>query len=160
MNERLKEARKALGLNQTEFAQRLGVTNPAISKIEKGKCNLTDQMILAVCREYGVREDWLRHGEGAMFEESDGTIFAELAAEYGLSETGRKLLECYATLEGWQREVIDEYAENLSRAIHGGYRAGEAPAPAFEDIEAEAEREAEAFRLRYIEERHREKKQA
>jgi transcriptional regulator with XRE-family HTH domain len=163
MKDRLKELRKSLGLNQTEFGKRLGVKSTAISKLEKGERNFTDQMVLAVCREYGVREAWLREGEGAMFAERGGSVFAAIAAEYGLSETGRKFLECYAALDDWQRDVIDGYAKDLARSIHGGYGVGEAPAEPEpeeeEDIEAEAEREAEAFRLRYIEERLGEKKQ-
>lgn len=69
MNERIKELRIALGLSQEDLGQRVGVTRGAISRIENGSNNVTPAMILAICREFGVNEDWLRTGSGDMFEE-------------------------------------------------------------------------------------------
>ena len=71
MNERIKILRKALGLTLEKFGINLGVTKAAISKIEKGERNITDQMFLAICREYNVSPDWLRTGTGEMFSEDD-----------------------------------------------------------------------------------------
>ena len=68
-NERIKEVRSALGLTQDKFGARLGVGKTAISKIEKEERGVTDQLRLAVCREFRVSEDWLRTGEGDMFVE-------------------------------------------------------------------------------------------
>ncbi len=67
MNERLKEIRKTLSLSQESFAKKLGITGAGISKIESGDRNLTEQMILAICREFNVSEEWLRNGTGEMF---------------------------------------------------------------------------------------------
>lgn len=68
-NERIKEVRSALGLTQDKFGARLGVGKTAISKIEKEERGVTDQLRLAICREFRVSEDWLRTGEGDMFVE-------------------------------------------------------------------------------------------
>lgn len=65
--ERIKELRKVLGLTLEKFGERLGVGKTAISKLEKGERNLTDQMAVSICREYGVNEEWLRSGSGEMF---------------------------------------------------------------------------------------------
>ena len=70
-NDRIKEARKSLGLTQDKFGERLGVGRSAISNIEAGSRGVTDQIRLSVCREFNVNEDWLRTGEGNMFVESD-----------------------------------------------------------------------------------------
>lgn len=70
-NDRIKEARKSLGLTQDKFGERLGVGRSAISNIEAGSRGVTDQLRLAVCREFNVSEDWLRTGGGSMFVESD-----------------------------------------------------------------------------------------
>ena len=67
MNERLKEIRKTLSLSQEAFAKKLGITGAGISKIESGDRNLTEQMILSICREFNVSEAWLRNGTGEMF---------------------------------------------------------------------------------------------
>ena len=65
-NERVKELRKARGLTLEKFGERLGVGKSAISDIERGRNSVTDQMRRSICREFGVREEWLRGGEGAM----------------------------------------------------------------------------------------------
>ena len=70
-NDRIKEARKSLGLTQDKFGERLGVGRSAISNIEAGSRGVTDQIRLSVCREFNVNEDWLRTGEGSMFSELD-----------------------------------------------------------------------------------------
>ena len=62
-NDRIKEARKSLGLTQDKFGERLGVGRSAISNIEAGSRGVTDQLRLSVCREFNVNEDWLRTGE-------------------------------------------------------------------------------------------------
>nr|DAE66244.1 MAG TPA: hypothetical protein [Caudoviricetes sp.] len=69
MNERVKEIRKALGLSMETFGGRIGVTRSAISRIESGVVNVTNQNVTAICREFGVNEEWLRTGKGSMFEE-------------------------------------------------------------------------------------------
>ena len=64
MNERLKAARKALRMTQREFGGRVGVQDTAISKIEHGENSLTDQMVLSICREFGINTDFriaIRH---------------------------------------------------------------------------------------------------
>lgn len=50
-----------------KFGQRLGVTKVAISNIEKGHRNVTEQMRKSICREYSVNELWLMSGQGEMF---------------------------------------------------------------------------------------------
>lgn len=64
MNTRLHHLRKILKLSQEDFGKRLGVTGASISRLEKGERNITEQMILSICREYNVSEDWLRDGLG------------------------------------------------------------------------------------------------
>lgn len=66
-NERVRILRKTLGLTMEKFGNTLGVTRVAISNIERGNRNLTEQMIKSICREYDVNENWLRDGDGEMF---------------------------------------------------------------------------------------------
>ncbi|MBQ3513475.1 MAG: helix-turn-helix transcriptional regulator [Lachnospiraceae bacterium] len=67
MNERVKELRTALGLSAEKFGERVGVTRSAISRIENGVVNITEQMQKSICREFNVNEEWLRNGAGEMF---------------------------------------------------------------------------------------------
>lgn len=67
MNERIRELRKALGLTLEKFGESLGVGKTAISKIENGDRNVTDQMQKSICREFNVSTYWLLYGTGEMF---------------------------------------------------------------------------------------------
>ena len=67
MNERIKELRTALGLSAEKFGAKIGVTRSAISKMELGVCNISEQSIISICREFNVNEEWLRNGTGEMF---------------------------------------------------------------------------------------------
>ena len=66
-NERVKELRKNLGLTLEKFSAPLGVGKAAISKIELGQVNLTDQMATTICKVYDVSLEWLKNGSGEMF---------------------------------------------------------------------------------------------
>lgn len=52
-----------------KFGQRIGITATSCSLLEKGKNNPSNQTILAICREFGVSEMWLRTGEGKPYPE-------------------------------------------------------------------------------------------
>ena len=69
--ERVKEVRKSLNLTLDKFGEKLGVGKTAISNIEKGKRDLTEQMTKSICREFNVDYIWLTTGEGKMFIEFD-----------------------------------------------------------------------------------------
>lgn len=69
MNERIRELRLALGLNQSEFGARIGLRQTSIANYEKGLRQPLDAVITSICREFGVNEEWLRTGEGPQFVE-------------------------------------------------------------------------------------------
>jgi len=67
MIERLRALRKALKLNQTDFARKIGLTQTGYSMIEVGHTPLIDKNIKLICATFKVDEHWLRSGEGSMF---------------------------------------------------------------------------------------------
>lgn len=69
MNERIKQLRKALDLTQQKFADKLGVKRNTVGQWECGINAITDRVIFSICREFDVSEEWLRTGEGEMFEQ-------------------------------------------------------------------------------------------
>ncbi len=76
--ERVKEIRKSLGLTTEKFGEKLGIQRSAVSKIENGRCSLTDANIKAICREFGVDYIWLTTGDGEMFVESDDEFIQKI----------------------------------------------------------------------------------
>ena len=69
MNERIKQLRKVLDLTQQKFADKLGVKRNTVGQWECGINAITDRVIFSICREFDVSEEWLRTGEGEMFEQ-------------------------------------------------------------------------------------------
>lgn len=66
---RTKELRKSLGLTQQEFADRLKITRGAVSNWDLGHSVPSDAAVSLICREFNVREAWLRDGTGEMLEQ-------------------------------------------------------------------------------------------
>lgn len=70
-NERIKLLRLALKMNQEEFGRILGLTKSGISSIESGQRSVTEKHIIMLrsCSDFNVNENWLRFGQGDMFDE-------------------------------------------------------------------------------------------
>lgn len=65
---RTSELRKAFGLTQQAFADRLGITRGAVANWDLDRSDPSDAVISLICREFNVREAWLRDGTGDMLE--------------------------------------------------------------------------------------------
>lgn len=117
MNERIKELRKALGLTLDKFGERLGVSKVAISLIENGKNSLTDQMFKSICREFNVREEWLRTGEEPMFIQMsrDEEIASFInSIQQGCTDSFKKrFIKVLASLDESDWKFIEEKAIEL-----------------------------------------------
>ena len=49
-------------LNQTEFANKISISQQYLSQICNGKKNPSDRTISDICRIFDIQEDWLRYG--------------------------------------------------------------------------------------------------
>lgn len=88
---RTKELRDSLGLTQQKFADRLGITRGAVANWDLDRSDPSDAVISLICREFHVREAWLRDGEGEMLEqrtedEDRARFFGDLSKESALPE--------------------------------------------------------------------------
>jgi transcriptional regulator with XRE-family HTH domain len=68
INNRFLEIRKAAGLTQEEFADRIKISRSMIGSIEKGRRVVKGRLISLVCLNFGTNEEWIRTGDGAMFD--------------------------------------------------------------------------------------------
>lgn len=66
MKDRIKKIRKDAGLTQEKFAERLGIKRNTVATYETGKSEPMDNIIVSICREFNINEDWIRHGIGEM----------------------------------------------------------------------------------------------
>ncbi len=119
MNERLKQLRKSLSLSQEAFGSKLGVTGPAVSKIESGDRSLTEQMALSIIREFNVNEEWLRTGEGEMFRpisQEDEFMRAATELRIGKEEGAMQALIEYWKMDPDQRKLIKNFILSIAEA--------------------------------------------
>ena len=117
MNERIRNLRKYLGLTMEKFGEQLGVGKTAISNIENGNRNVTEQMCKSICREY-VNEVWLRTGTGEMFvvhKDETAAIISDLLESINNKSYDFILdvLKVYQTLPSANQDVIKNFCQQL-----------------------------------------------
>ena len=90
--ERLKTARKELGLRQTEVASKLGISQTAYCLWETGRTPLRERHINSVCSILNLNKDWVMTGKGEMFtnEHPQAEILASQIAR--LNEKNQKYI--------------------------------------------------------------------
>lgn len=119
MNRRIKELRTSLNLSAEKFGSRVGVTRSAISRIENGVVNVTEQMIHSICREYNVREEWLRNGNGEMFLDFTEDEFSKAAATLSNDVFVKSLIVEYWKLDEDSKKLFRDFIHKLSDSMRG-----------------------------------------
>ena len=109
MNNRIKELRKSLGLNQTEFGERIGVKQGSIASYESGARTPLDTVINSICREFNVSKIWLIEGRGEMFE-NDDMEFARAVDRvmFGESDFARRVFKLFGKLSLEEGNKLEE----------------------------------------------------
>lgn len=127
MNERLKLLRKTLKLNQVDFGSRLSLTGSAISRYESGVNAMADNIILLICREFNVNEDWLRYGTGEMFSLQSTDLVEQLTQQYNLGLYGQQLLATYLQLSDADKRAVERFVSQLTANVQQAEDAQAAP---------------------------------
>lgn len=117
MNTRIKELRLLKKLSQDAFGAKLGISGAAISRIESGERNVTDQVVLAIIQAFKVSEAWLRFGEGEPFAESPRqeeikVFFDDLRT--GPEDFRHKLVAVLAKLDTDEWKLLEKLAQQLA----------------------------------------------
>lgn len=120
MNERIRELRKILGLTLEKFGESLGVGKTAISKIENGDRNVTDQMQKSICREFNVNADWLLYGTGEMFvshtHDEEVALYTQDILDSENDEIAKIIQDfivVYGKLDSDSKSVLKDIAKNM-----------------------------------------------
>lgn len=115
MNYRIREIRKDNNLTQTEFGERIGVKGNTVTGYEKENRIPSDAIILSICREFNVNEDWLRTGQGEKYLRLSRK---ETVAAYVGKILGGKVTPLEETLIEFMAETSPQEWEDLARIIN------------------------------------------
>lgn len=148
MKDRIREVREHFGLSMEKFGSRIGIGKASISLLESGKNNPSIQTIALICREFGVNEQWLRTGEGEMFEQTWASVLDRLSTEYDLSREQRSVIEAFLDLDPQERDVILKYVHNVFD------RSAESAAQSTAVPDKEAQRIAESDEFKALREKN------
>lgn len=125
IGDRVKQLRLHFDLTQLEFGNKINLSQNYVWMIETNKRMPSPRTISDICREFGVNELWLRHGDegGPMFKELSRKD--AIAAYMGKllsgerSELEEKLIDFMAAtdVEQWDKllELIRPLATNISQ---------------------------------------------
>lgn len=120
MNKRLKELRIKLGMSQSELGKVIGISNFAISSIERGKRSLTERNLSLICEKLNVNRNWLKHGIGNMFSENFQTDeFTLLLADIdnNAREKTKEFLKLYWELDEKRQKVIEDLTFSIYKTF-------------------------------------------
>ena len=108
ISERIGELIETLGIKKVRFAERLKIDQSYVTQLTTGKRKPSDRTISDICREFNVREEWLRNGCGEMFLDFTEDEFTKAAATLSNDAFVRSLI-----VEYWK---LDEDNKKIGRA--------------------------------------------
>lgn len=116
MRERLKELRKVLNLNQSEFAKEIHMAQTSYSQIETGTHSIKSSHIALICQAFNVNEEWLRTGNGPMFLQQEEKV-NQLVAQFSFPEIVAKMLRAFDQLSPDQQAAVLGYARSFLSSL-------------------------------------------
>jgi len=118
INDRFKSIRKELKLSQEAFGAKLGITNSAVSKIEKGENKVTESLIKLLRSEFNVDPFWLEDGKGEMFTAIPESIIEELVDEFKLDDYDKMIIQTYLEASDEQQKAIKDFLLTLAEKVN------------------------------------------
>lgn len=112
INERIKEVRKYFKLSQKEIADKIGMSQNAISWSEKNGNNVPDSTIKSLCTVLNVNEDFLRNGIEPMIIKPDNFSLDKFIVERGGTDLEKEIIKTYFELDPEVRKAIFDHFSN------------------------------------------------
>ena len=89
IGKRIKQIRKDLSMTQSEFGNKLRLSQDQISAFELGKRNPQLDTLDLIEIHFGINKEWLINGTGEMYNDP----FENLDGPESLKELGRKIMQ-------------------------------------------------------------------
>lgn len=119
---RLYAIRKDKKLSQEEFGNRIGISRSAICNYESGIRPVSNQVILAVCREFNVDELWMRNGVGNPYKLKKAGVIEQLIQEYKCTKFEGDFLKTYFQMDENERIKFVECIYRLFAPLMKGLK--------------------------------------
>ena len=116
INERIKYFRKdILHMNQTDFAESIGMKQRGASGMEQDGATVTDRAIKSICLVYNLNEDWLRTGAEPMYIEEPTFILDDFLRNRGATDLELNIVKAYFELEpDVRRQLVEHFKKHLA----------------------------------------------
>lgn len=114
IGKRIGELIKALDIKKVRFAERLKIDQSYVTQLTNCKRNPSERTISDICREFNVREEWLRDGSGEMFLDFTEDEFAKAAATLSNDAFVRSLIIEYWKLDEDSKKLFRDFIHRLS----------------------------------------------
>lgn len=116
LSERIKAVRKATGLNQKDFGTKIGIGMSAVSLLESGTNNPSDQTLRLICSEFGISRRWLETGEGEMIDPQVSSDIQSITRTMeGQSEAKKRLVRFVVNMPSDLAEAFLAYLDSQTQ---------------------------------------------
>lgn len=72
--QRVKAIRKEHQLTQRQFAEMLGITQPTLSDIERGRIGVSAKIVRRLCEKFNIPSDWILHEYNGLTVDSNDNM--------------------------------------------------------------------------------------
>lgn len=104
-------------MTQQEFADRIGIKRNSLANYETGRNTPIDAIIVSICREFNVNEEWLREGKGEMFikmtRDEEIATFIGKALHSEEDSFKKRLISALSALNESDWETLEKLALSL-----------------------------------------------
>lgn len=119
MKDRIKKVRKDSGLTQVEFGEKIGVKGNTVTNYETGSRTPTDAVLLSICREFSINQEWLKNGVGEPYvKKSKNEQIGELIGEVLKSDEDgfkRRLVSALSKLDESEWEMLEKLIDSIAK---------------------------------------------
>ena len=129
VNERIRWIRQDLGLSQTAFAKKLGMTQTGLSGMEQPGTRVAEKTIRLISSAFNVSFTWLSSGEGKPYLSPAPLGLDQLISERGLGQRELVFLRAFCEMPEQQRTAVLDFVQEVARKLAATQTSQESQKP-------------------------------
>ena len=120
--DRINRILDAEGIKKRDLARRLKISDSSVSTMCSGKSNPSGQTITMICKEFGIREEWLKYGKGEMYARKEPEPLEELLKCREVPESDlavvRSVVSAFLELGETSRKEVIKFVESCAEKLN------------------------------------------